>query len=717
LVAKVKKRRVSKKDIDLVVQFIVQEKEDRIRNKFRKSHEVIWAEVDRQIRMEKPKTKKKEEKGSWQSAVQLGTLADASELTTADVMRLTFPNDRAWHQPHVDITEKNLANLEADPDDNEKRVKIQRVTDGLMRSFMGQQHADFGLRERVKLSVKEALHHGGFAAEVRWTVMPKFAGGSSVTTLEAPAWVPYSMWNTFPDPSQSIIGTDLFYRGSMILRSYMPMWKARKMPGWINTNKIPTKLNKVKSGSVEEQTEDVEITVRFGDISMPRTDGEPMFLPNRKIILANDILVFTEVNDTAYSPIIYTGWERDDIRDPYYTSPIVKRSPTHKLATFFANKGADAISLKNEPPIVYDNLDPQFNRDGGPPIYPGAKIPGKGTANFKIIETGDPSFALQAWQMFSRDVERGTALDAPRSGVSAGTEQTATEIVKASQRNEVRTVDFVGILERQALRPFLYMQHDLNKLNLKVYPYQNSEIHTPDFLRMSREDLPKEVHFEIVGSRQLLGEEQRTARFFSAVKSTVEIPPLAQQADWEEIGRQLWADSGQKDPERFLKSVDEDDPAQRAVEQLQQELLPQIQELQKQVMESQLDKQKFSAVVAGKDVEIKDLRGEIKVIEEQQQLQRQRDVFKTEIAKEQVNRANEEVKDTKEEIKESKEESKQASQSVQAISNANVEMVNAVKELTEAVLVQVEQLNRDKDIDVLRDNDGNMTGAHVRVLQ
>jgi len=699
LVAKVKKRRVSTKDVNLVVQFIVQEREDRIRNKFRKSHEVIWAEVDRQIRMEKPKATKKEEKGSWQSTVQLGTLADASELTTADVMRLTFPNDRNWHQPHVDITEKDLANFELDPDNKEQRVKVQRVTDGLMRSFMGQQHADFGLRERVKLSVKEALHHGGFAAEVRWTVMPKFAGGSSIATLEAPAWIPYSMWNTFPDPSQSVIGTDLFYRGSMILRSYIPMWKARKMPGWLNTDKIKTKLNKVKSGSVEEQTEDVELTVWFGDISIPRTDGEPIFLPNRKIILANDILVFTEVNDTAYSPIIYTGWERDDIRDPYYTSPIVKRSPTHKLATFFANKSADAVALKTEPPVVYDNMDPQFNRDGGPPIYPGAKIPGKGTANFKIIETGDPSWALNAWQMFSRDVERGTALDAPRSGVAAGTEQTATEIVKASQRNEVRTVDFVGILERQALRPFLYMQHDLNKLHLKIYPYQNSEIHTPDFLRMSREDLPKEVHFEIVGSRQLLGEEQRTARFFNAVKATQELPFVSEQADWEEISRQIWVDSGQKDPDRFLKVNDEEDRVQRAVQQLQEELLPQIQELQKEVMESQLDKQKFSAVVAGKDVEIKDLRGEIKIMEEQQQLQNQRSAFKVEVAKEQAHHAQE------------------GSKSVHQISSANVEMVNAVKDLTESMRVTVDHLNRDKDIDVLRDKDGNMTGAKVRVLQ
>jgi len=710
LVAKVKKRRVSKTDVDRVVQFIVQEREDRIRNKFRKSHEVIWAEVDRQIRMEKPKVKKQEEKAVWQSTVQLGTLADASELTTADVMRLTFPNDRNWHQAHVDITEKDLSEFEVDPDDKEKRVKVQRVTDGLMRSFMAQQHADFGLRERVKLSVKEALHHGGFAAEVRWTTMPKFAGGSSITTLEAPAWVPYSMWNTFPDPSQSVIGTDLFYRGSMILRSYIPMWKARKMPGWVNTNKIPSRLNKVQSGSVQEQTEDVELTIRFGDISIERTDGEPMFLPNRKIILANDILVFTEVNDTAYSPIIYTGWERDDIRDPYYTSPIVKRSPTHKLATFFANEGADAIALKTRPPIVYDNLDPQFNRDGGPVIYPGAKIPGKGTANFKVIETGDPSFAFQAFSIFSRDVERGTALDAPRSGVAAGTEQTATEIVKASQRNEVRTVDFVGILERQALRPFLYMQHDLNKLNLKVYPYQNSEIHTPDFLRMSREDLPKEVHFEIVGSRQLLGEEQRTARFFNAVKATQELPFVSEQADWEEISRQIWVDSGQKNPDRFLKVNDEEDRVQRAVKQLQEQLLPQIQELQKEVMESQLDKQKFAAVVAGKDVEIKDLRGEIRIMEEQQQLQRQRDAFKVEVAKEQAHHAQEGAK-------EQAHHAKEGSESVHAISNANVEMVNAVKDLTESMRVTVDHLNRDKDIDVIRDNDGNMTGAKVRTLQ
>ena len=315
----VKKRRVSTKDVDLVVAFIRQEFDNRSRNKFRKAHEVIWQEVDRQIRMEKPKAQKKEAKGAWQSTVQLGNLADASELITADVMRLTFPSDRNWFQPHVDISDKDLTNLDVETDDNQGRVKVQRITDGLMRSFMGQQHVDFGLRERVKLSVKEALHHGGFAVEVKWITMPKFAGGSEVTTLGAPGWIPHSMWNTFPDPSQSIIGTDLFYRGSMILRSYIPMFRARQMPGWQNTRKIPSKLNKIKSGSVEEQTEDVELKTWFGDISIPRTDGEPMFLPNRKIILANDMFVFSEVNETSYSPIIYSGWERFDDSQVLYT--------------------------------------------------------------------------------------------------------------------------------------------------------------------------------------------------------------------------------------------------------------------------------------------------------------------------------------------------------------------------------------------------------------
>jgi len=177
---------------------------------------------------------------------------------------------------------------------------------------------------------------------------------------------------------------------------------------------------------------------------------------------------------------------------------------------------------------------------------------------------------------------------------------------------------------------------------------------------------------------------------------------------------------------QFLTVGDEDDRVQKAIQKLQEELKPQIQELQKEVAESQLDKQKFDLLAAGKDIELKGLRGEMKTMEEQQQLDKQEDRFKAEIANEAIKRA--------------KEDAKKSDQAVQVVSNVNTEMQNfnsAVKELAQAIRAEIDQHDEKistvltdvkrmvsdsridsviAHVDILRDKDGNMTGADVEKL-
>ena len=165
----------------------------------RKAHEEIWKVLDDQIAMVPPKTyvKSNDPDEQWHSAVQLGAIADALEILAADVMRLAFPVDKNWFTPHVEldgeITEEGVLF------DTQK----QRTADGVLRSFMSQQHSDFGFKNRVKQAAKEALSHGGFAAEASWDNMSKFFSGGRVLTLGSPVLDVHSMWNVFPDPSPS----------------------------------------------------------------------------------------------------------------------------------------------------------------------------------------------------------------------------------------------------------------------------------------------------------------------------------------------------------------------------------------------------------------------------------------------------------------------------------------------------------------------------------
>lgn len=589
-----KKRRVTKKDHNIISEKIREELSSRKRSSFRKQHETIWSQIDKQIAMEAPVTKNKSgKKEDWHSAIQLGDLADASEILTEDVMMKAMRDDRKWFQPHTELP-FGFNPETGTPEPQEPQE--QKRQDNVLRSLMVQQHMDFGFKDRVKLSVKEALHHGSMVAEVRWETMPKYEG-AKVSSLEAPVWVPYSMWNCYPDPSSSVIGTDLFYRGSMIIVSFMKLSKVKSMKGWINKNQI-----KETGRDKRNKTKDVEIVTWYGDISIERKDGD-IFVPNMKVIIANDTLVFAEPIETPYLNIIYLGYEKDDVRDPYFTSPLIKRSPMHKLATFFANKAVEAIQLRTEPPYIYDAFDSKFAKEGAPDLSPGVKIGARGTASVKTIQTADPTWAIQGMQMAQQHVERGTSVDATRAGVSSGGDVTATEIVKKEQKGEIRTLGFVGTLERRGLRPFLFMQHDLNRKKLNNYPFLNDDITTPDFLRGSKDDLEDSVMFEITGSRALLGEEQRTARFNNANVAILGSPELSQMVDKEEILKQTYEDTGVKDPERFILK----DKSNPEIEDLQNK----IQELQDQLNEGDMLQKEQGIKDAGHELEKEELRRDL----------------------------------------------------------------------------------------------------------
>ena len=607
----VKKRRVLKKDQDSVAGYIKEEFNRRKNSHHRKLKENIWSEVDRQIKMQAPSTA--HESGNpeedWHAALQLGDLAVASEIFVADIMRLTFPVDRRSFQPHVE--------LEMEGGELPER-QDQRIADGLLRNLMVQQHKDFGFKGRVKLALKEIFHHGSVVAIAEWDTMAKYHDGTRKETLSAPTWVTHSMWHSYPDPSPYIQGTELFYRGSMIIESWMPMSKAKHIRSWINRDK----LNESK-----KHPGHVHLLTYYGDVFFTRNDGD-FWAPNRKVIVSDGIFLFTAKNELPYSPVIYTGYERDDVRDPYYTSPLVKMAPMGQFTTDMANKTMDAVDLLVGPPTQYDALDSHIARNGGPDLSPKAHNPTRGGKGIGFIQF-PPEMAttgLAALQFGKNELEKGTSVDPTRAGVSPGVEQTATEVVKTEQRAEVRDVEFVAEFERGGLVPFLYMQHDLNKMKMESYPFYNDEINTPDFVRRDKSDLPQAVHFEMVGSRSLLGEEQRSARFINTVGTVAQLPPLAATTDWGEVGKQIWEDTRVKDPERFIVNEQDDDVPREQVEQLTEQaqeataqLQAQLQQVSQQLAQAQVQIEVDKAEKARLKTDINSLEEQIKLKDEVEQ--------------------------------------------------------------------------------------------------
>lgn len=571
-------RRILSKDFDEVERFINDEMESRERNAFRKDHEKIWKELDRQLKMEAIKRRSIDGRPlpkTWHSEFELGELSKASEIITADAMRMLFPEDRTWFEPHVQI------DGQIDPQTGSTIVQadVQETADDRLRALMSQQHLDFGLKARFELSIKESLHHGSFGAEARWEPM-LLAQAGSLKNIAAPVWVPYSMWNTFPDPSPSVIGTNLFYSGSMIFMEYMPMWKLKRVArgnGW-----LPKRLEQVNENQTHKlqsqedaDTNDVKLVKYFGDLSISRKSGEDIFLPNCKAITANGKLVFIQANEELpYPPVIFAGYERPDVRNPYYTSPLIKNSPIQKFTTAALNRFVDSGDLFADPPIEYDANDPDYAASGGPQIHPGAKNPTKSMGKgFKSLEIGDPRFLLEGAQMGVRMLEQGTGVSAMRQGTASSERQTATEIRQLEQGAEVRTVDFVSKLGPSALRPFLYMQHELNKKNLSDYPVYVNEMKSPDYMIFTREDVNVPAVFDVVGARSMLGEQQRKQQMTQVTFAAAGSPLFAPLLNAPRILLDMYRDAGKKNPEEWVKTGPSTDPmAQMQLQKMQQAL-------------------------------------------------------------------------------------------------------------------------------------------------
>ena len=593
----VEKVTITDKDHTKIALFIIDGLKIREGSKYRKKHETLWAEVDRQIYMESMSAQKRDpdSDNEWRSALELGELSRASEVLSADINRMTFPQTRSWFDPHIKVDVEIDDNGDALPPNQE----LQKRADGQLRAMMSQQHLDFGLKARQGLSIKEALHHGGYVVEVREESLLRVSEGSNIAGITAPVWYPHSMWNCYPDPSPSVIGTNMIYSGSMIIKSTMTYQtlKTQKAKGWFNLDKIIPKKKK-----------DADFITYFGDITIKGDNGD-IFLPNSKAIVVDKTLVYYRPNPLPIPEIIYNGYERLDVRDPYYISPLVKMAPTQKIASVITNNFIDVLERHSDPAINYDGTDPELSRIGGPSISPGSKNPVNSPQSIAELKIGDPTAALQGIQFFMSELQKGTSVDSIRSGMSSSVEQTATEVERTRQGGQIRTVDFVDKHEMHGLRPFLYLQHEINKANPKFqYSFYNPEMDAPDFESIDVVD--DFVHFEVVGSKGLAEEERRQTQTMQVTQFAMQVIP--DQLNNAEIIKDMYQDAGNKNPERYLTQGDEIDRLkeqfQQQIEQIQSQAEEVIADLQQQLAELSLNDEEYDVDVAKLELRIEQER-------------------------------------------------------------------------------------------------------------
>lgn len=640
-------------------------------------------------------------KKSWQSNIEPGLLADALETNSDDVLRIALPSDRRWFSPKVEIPTSVEKAIQGEGPES---IKEQRLKSAALACLMSQQHLDTGFRENVKMSIKEAYKHGSFVAEVRFLEFPKWYGDGRQEKLGAAVWVPHSMWNCYPAPTGTVQASSLSYQGSMIVKTKMT-WA-----DFMNDKRLINK-EKVKKTKADERRP-LDVIKFFGDIYL---QDKELFLPNMEVWVVDETLVYAKENELPYPPIIFGSIEKDDVNDDYASSQLIKRSPTHKAAASALNAFIDSTALSSNPPVAYSALDPKYAAEGGVIIEPGAEVPTRGRGEVAPIYVSDPAAAFNGYQVLKQEVERGTNSDV-RAGVAPSTEQTRFEIQKIQQRAETRTVDFVGVLERHGLRPFLYMQHEYNKKKLSDYPFYCNEPNLPTFLRASKQhlnELIKNVAFEITGSVGVLGEEERrqgTVLVTQQIMSTEKGQMMMGEAGLAEVFRDMYADVGVKDPDRYLPNapdIDENGEVEKvAVEQLEAlegEMNAALQEMQEVVgtlqrenfeLSEALERGKTDQNVLAEDNKLleeqiqtieRSFQKELEIMQKSQQLQKEAD--KLERAKQELKNAEQNLNrqaDTE------KEKIKAQQQSAQKMPEVDLSALDSLKE-------EVAELNAEAD--------------------
>ena len=589
--SKPKSKRVQEKDIQQVEQWVKTELHRRKGSEFRKKAETKWREVDRQVSMEAMQRfdrSGRQMPADWRQVLEIGKMSEALEIISADVRRLAFPTDQ-WFEAHCKIN----AGRNEDGTIKQPDAKMQTTADNALRAFMVQQQRDTGMKDRHELSVKEALLHGSFVAEVCYEPRLKVDEGYKIKSESLPVWRPHSMWNCYPDPSPHVVVSDLFYQGSMLILSYIPRYKLEQMTGegWMQKRYklVASSFDADEDDKAPEEMDEVQILSYFGDMNIERPSGD-LYFPNSKACFANGTMVYFSPSELSYLPLIYRGYEKQDVRDPYFVSPLMKMSPMQKTASVMLNRFLDGVELKLDPPGVYDGNDSAFVSSGGPRIEPGSMMATKGSGKVQHFETGDPLAALNGFKEAIQMIEVGIGVNSVRSGGTTSSGRTAFEIDQVAKSANIRTLDFIDKLE-QGLEAFLYMQHDLNKKYVQRYDFYNSDLDTPDYLTVEKKDLPQFVKFTVTGSKNVLNEDNRVAKTSQVTAFLLGNPATAEKVNLDEIAKQMYMDAGNSNPERLLNVTNGVDPKIKKIMDAVKQKSDEVQQLAQQEIQAAQDEQ------------------------------------------------------------------------------------------------------------------------------
>ncbi len=543
----------NQKDKDHMLEHICDEHATRVRK--RADKDKIWAEIDRQRRMEPDLSVKKKSDGStdeskaWLPETELPLQAQTLEVTTADARRMQFPDSGPWYTAHAAMTDAYLERVDFSAiiagDENDIPSKItQDNADKLVEGVGNHWRAQYDFKGNMDLINAESISYGmgiGRGRLVSKRIFAHTARGVIKTEQKIPVLVPRSIRHIYLDTSQHRLQNEGFIVGPSTIAEQTILAKDLIMAAKKGGTDLETGGWIKSAFSGWDQTKSVQIIEWEGDMVVPRGEGDSLYLVNSIISVAIGTkdgktakTVFRiRKNPLPFSSYLEFPYHMEALDDPYGTSPLMKGYPVQFAATAALNRLIEAGALNTQPPISFDGDDQAFLNQGGPQIFPGAQWPT--TGDIEQHKIGDPSALFAIYGGHLQQYADVTGISAPRLGAQTVSHTTAFAKETEISRGTIRTVDYVrnsldGPLTRWLDMEFKMGRPTINKTTLFVPAYNG-------WVTLDKAHLPDEVLFEAFGSGGPAEEQAKKAERAASLQRAIQMDQLNMQTQLS-IGQQ-----------------------------------------------------------------------------------------------------------------------------------------------------------------------------------
>lgn len=542
-----KKRKFNAGDFDTVAEFIIEEHRDR---KTRRKHlERVWAEVDRQIRMEpdlrrKLDTNNRVRRGSeWMSEMELPLQAQTLEVLTADARRMLFPDSGSFFEAHAALTDKYLERVDFQAlvtgDELEVPSQInQENADILVAGWLEHYHRQYDFAGNWDGLNAESFKYGTLVGRGRIASKQTFlqtAKGIVEKKIKFPVLFPISIKNTYLDDTQHammneglVVGPAVIYERTQKLKDLqVAAQKGSNDPDKVEGGWMPAQVK----GLEGDKDGNIQLLEYEGDLVVPRRTVRSLFLPNVVVTIAigttRRVVRFRFSEQPSY---ISHPYHVEDVNSPYGSGPLMKGMPVQKAASEAWMSLTDAVILNTQPPLRFDGDDPFFAGTGGPVVAP--REIWSSASSVEVVQIGEPAQLFTVFSGLLQQYADTTGINAPRLGQRTASHTTAFAKDAELQRGQVRTVDYARSVLKGPMEQWLYLEF---KLGREVMKEETFFIHEyGGFVTIQKKHLPDLATFDAFGAGGPAEDRADTAQKQAA---------LAQAIQLEEAKRQLQPDA------------------------------------------------------------------------------------------------------------------------------------------------------------------------------